>query len=74
MWLEDFPKMVAFEGEPSIIQGSGSLAFTTGVATAKFEIDGEIVDGAMKWLAICEKQANGEWKLLADMWNDEPLD
>ena len=73
VWLEDFPKLVAFEGEPSVIHGSGTMAFTSGVATAKFEIDGEVVDGAMKWLAICERQEDGGWKLLADMWNDSPL-
>ena len=72
-WLKNFPKIVAFEGEPSIVQGSGTMAFTTGVAKAKFEVEGEIVDGALKWLAIFERQEDGDWKMLADMWNDEPL-
>jgi ketosteroid isomerase-like protein len=72
-WLGDFPKLVSFEGEPDFIRGSGTFAVSSGVAKAKFEIEGEIVDGAMKWLAVFEKQADGGWKMLADMWNDEPL-
>ena len=72
-WLDGFPKMLEFEGEPSVVQGCGTLAFTTGVATAKLEIDGEIVDQAMKWLVVFERQDDGGWKMLANMWNDEPL-
>jgi len=72
-WLDGFPKVVAFEGEPSVVQGTGTMAFTTGVARAKLEIDGEIVDQAIKWLAIFERQDDGGWKMLADMWNDQPL-
>ena len=73
-WLESFPKLLEFSGKPSIIHGHGNIAFTTGVAHAKMEIDGAVVDDAMKWLGIFERQEDGSWKMLADMWNAEPLE
>jgi ketosteroid isomerase-like protein len=72
-YLEGFPVTLEFSGEPALIKGSGDMAFTIGHARGKFEIDGEAVDIAMKWLAIYERQADGRWKMLADMWNGDPL-
>ncbi len=70
-WLEGFPKALEFAGEPSIVRGSGNMAFTSGSARGQMEIDGEAVDAGFKWLAVFEKQEDGTWKMLADMWNDD---
>ena len=72
-WFEGFPKLLEFEGEPSVVRGGGNMAFTTGVARAKLEMDGKVVDAGFKWLAIFERQEYGGWKMLANMYNDEPL-
>ena len=72
-WLEGFPRVLEFDGEPSVVRGSGAMAFTTGVARARLEVEGEAVDAAMKWLAVFEQQEDGGWKMLVDMWNGEPL-
>ncbi len=69
-WLESFPRFIEFAGEPSVVRGSGDMAFTTGVAHGKLEIDGEAVDTVFKWLAVLERQDDGEWKMLADAWNE----
>jgi ketosteroid isomerase-like protein len=73
-WLEGFPRVLEFAGEPSLVRGSENMAFTTGIARAKLEMEGEVVDAAMKWLAIFERQDDGGWKMLVDMWNGNPMD
>jgi hypothetical protein len=30
------------------------------------------VAARFKWLAVYEKQNNGKWMMVADIWNDEP--
>lgn len=70
-WLEGFPRMTAFEGVPSAIRGSADMAFTTGTASAILVIDGKPTPGRFKWLAVFQKQADGKWRMLADMWNDD---
>jgi len=70
-WLEGFPEMTSFEGVPSAIRGTGDVALTTGTASATFVVDGKPTPGRFKWLAVFQKQADGTWKMLADMWNDE---
>ncbi len=70
-WFEGFPKFLEFAGEPSVVRGSGNIAFTTGSAEGKLEVDGEAVDARFKWLAVFEKQADNSWKMVADMWNDD---
>ena len=72
-WLEGFPKVLEFKGSPSVVRGTGNMAFTTGVAHTKLEMDGEAIDAAMKWLAVFERQDNGGWKMIVDMWNGDPL-
>ena len=72
--LETFPPTLEFEGEPSVIKGSGDMAFTTGHCKAKLLLDGRPTDVGMKWLAIFERQDDGMWKVIADTWNDSPLD
>lgn len=72
-WFESFPKIVDFSGTPTNIRGDGHMAFTTGIAKATLEVDGEAADVAFKWLAIFERQGDGTWKMVADMWNDEPV-
>ncbi|HUP51441.1 MAG TPA: DUF4440 domain-containing protein [Longimicrobiales bacterium] len=72
-WFATFPRFVEFSAEPTVIRGRGDMAFTTGVAKAKLEVDGEVRDAAFKWLAVFERQANGEWKMVADGFNNSPL-
>ena len=72
-WLEGFPKVLAFSSSPSVVRGTGNMAFTTGVAHAKLEMDGEPIDAAMKWLAVFDRQGDGGWKMVVDMWNGDPL-
>jgi len=72
-WLESFPRFLEFSAEPTVIRGSGDMAFTTGVAKAKLEVDGEPQDAAFKFLAVFQRQSNGEWKMAADGWNELPL-
>jgi ketosteroid isomerase-like protein len=69
-WFGSFPRFVEFSGEPMVVRGSGDMAFTTGVAKAKLEVEGEIVDTSIKWLAVFERQDDGGWKMTADAWNE----
>jgi ketosteroid isomerase-like protein len=71
--FETFPTTLEFEGEPSVIKGSGDMAFTSGYCKAKLVLDDTPTDVGMKWLALFERQADGGWKVIADMWNDAPL-
>lgn len=72
-FLRQFPRFVEFEGEPSVVRGSGGMAFTTGVGQAKLEVDGDVQDTHFKWLAVFERQADGGWKMVADAWNEQPV-
>jgi ketosteroid isomerase-like protein len=70
-WLEGFPTITAFEGVPRVIRGSTDLAFTTGSGSMTLTLDGKPTPGRFKWLAVFHKQADGNWRMLADMWNEE---
>lgn len=70
-WLEGFPSITAFEAVPSAVRGSADLAFTSGSGSMTVMVNGQPTPGRFKWLAVCQKQADGKWKMLADMWNDE---
>jgi ketosteroid isomerase-like protein len=70
-WLEGFPKILEFSGEPSVVQGNGTMAFTSGSAPAKLEVNGEVTEARFKWLAVFEKDEGGTWKMIANMFNDD---
>lgn len=73
-WLEGFPNLREFEGAPSTVRGDGRMAFTTGRARALMDVDGQEVETWFQWLAVFEKQLDGSWKMVADMWNEEGED
>jgi ketosteroid isomerase-like protein len=54
---------------------SGDLAMMYGTFTLRVEPeDGPAVDDAGKWSCACERQPDGSWKTLYNIWNsDHPL-
>jgi ketosteroid isomerase-like protein len=54
---------------------SGDMAVMHGTFTLRVEPEvGPAVDDAGKWVCACQRQADGSWKTLYNIWNsDHPL-
>jgi ketosteroid isomerase-like protein len=54
---------------------SGDLAMMHGTFTLRVEPEiGPAVDDAGKWVCACQRQVDGSWKTLYNIWNsDHPL-
>ncbi len=73
--LEALPAVTNLTLTPQLIDGQGNLAYARGTYT--FDVgpaDGELVNMVGKWQAIYERQADGSWLCVSDIWNtDTPM-
>ena len=70
------PSMTAFTITTTETRGFGDLAYDMGTWTATMQMEGmeEPYQDAGKYMAICEKQADGTWLMKVAIWNsDIPL-
>jgi len=57
------------------VRVSGDLATAWGIdtGTTKLSSGGEPIKYNLKWLIVFERQSDGTWKCIYEMWNDNPL-
>ena len=74
-WLEQLPPINSFNFRLQDLRGNGDLAFMRGVySTTVARLDGTTVDDCGKTLLAFQKQPNGSWLCVSDIWNsDLPL-
>jgi ketosteroid isomerase-like protein len=74
-WLEQLPAINSFSFRLQDLRGNGELAFMRGVYSITFTLpDGTTVTDFGKTLLAFEKQPDGSWLCVADIWNsDRPL-
>lgn len=73
---QGMPPMTEFTIRSAQIEGFGDLAYDMGTWTATMEMEGmeEPYQDAGKYVAVCEKQADGSWLMKVVIWNsDIPL-
>jgi ketosteroid isomerase-like protein len=74
-WLEAQPPVTGFTLTPQLVSGRADLAYARGTFT--FDLappDAEPVSMIGKWHAIYERQADGSWLCVSDIWNtDAPV-
>lgn len=73
-FIDAFSSLPAFEASfdsPMVALGpDGGMGFTIAAATLSFEgPDGEIVRNTFRDLHIWRREADGQWKVVVDMWN-----
>ncbi len=58
--------------EQVVVAGSGDIAWSRGTCDGTFTgPDGEAASIKNKWLKVWQKQPDGEWKNLVNMWNSD---
>jgi ketosteroid isomerase-like protein len=69
------PPRTGFTITPQVIAGDGDLAYARGAYTIDMAPpDGDPVSNVGKWHAIYERQADGSWLCVSDIWNtDAPV-
>jgi uncharacterized protein (TIGR02246 family) len=74
-WVSEFPEMTSLAVTPTEIQGRGDLAFVRGTYSFTVVPPGmEPVSDRGNYMEIWQKQADGSWLILRDIWNsDQPL-
>jgi ketosteroid isomerase-like protein len=69
-WLEALPPVTGLTLTPQVIDGQGNLAYARGTFTfGAAPPDAEPVNQVGKWQAIYERQADGSWLCVSDIWN-----
>jgi ketosteroid isomerase-like protein len=74
-WLEQLPPINSFSFRLQDLRGNGGLAFMRGVYSITVALpDGTTVDDCGKTLLAFQKQPDGSWLCVTDIWNsDLPL-
>lgn len=71
-WLEALPPVTGFTLTPQVIGGQGTLAYARGSFTLDLApLDAEPVSTVGKWHAIFQRQADGSWICVSDIWNTD---
>ncbi len=72
---EAFPAVTGFTVTPQVVAGDGDLAYARGSFTLDLAPpDAQPVSSIGKWHAIYERQADGSWLCVSDIWNtDMPM-
>lgn len=74
-WLDALPPITGFTLAPQVVAGDGNLAYARGAFT--FDLappEAEPVSMVGKWHGIYERQADGSWLCVSDIWNtDTPV-
>jgi ketosteroid isomerase-like protein len=73
--FDALPPVTGFTLTPQVVAGEGDLAYARGAFTLDTAPpEAEPVNMVGKWLAIYERQADGSWLCVSDIWNtDTPL-
>lgn len=73
--LEELPPVTGFSLTPQAIEGDGDLAYARGTFTLDLAPpDGDPIAMVGKWQAVYERQADGSWLCVSDIWNtDSPM-
>jgi ketosteroid isomerase-like protein len=73
--FDALPPVTGFTLTPQVVAGEGDLAYARGAFTLDVAPpDAEPVHTVGKWLAIYERQPDGSWLCVSDIWNsDLPL-
>ncbi len=69
---EALPAITNLALTTQLIDGQGDLAYARGTYT--FDVgpsEGELVNVVGKWHAIYERQADGSWLCVSDIWNQD---
>jgi len=74
-WMDALPPVTGFTLTPQVIDGRGDLAYARGTFTLDVAPpDADVVNMVGKWHAIYERQADGSWLCVSDIWNtDMPM-
>lgn len=72
-WLAAFPPVRRFTADIEAIDGRGDLAYVRGAYAMTLQPEGAPgpVDDAGKFLEIRQKQPDGSWLLIADIFNSD---
>lgn len=71
LW-DALPPRTGFTITPQVIAGDGDLAYARGAYTLGLAPpDGDPVNMVGKWHAIYERQADGSWLCVSDIWNTD---
>ena len=63
---------ITWKTQHSYVSKSGELGYTSGNFQDAFkDKDGKLVKETGKFLCVWEKQADGSWKAIHDMWNSD---
>ncbi|MFM2289296.1 MAG: hypothetical protein RL684_2439 [Pseudomonadota bacterium] len=63
---------ITWKTQHSYVSKSGELGYTSGNFQNAFkDKDGKLVKESGKFLCVWEKQADGSWKAVHDMWNSD---
>lgn len=73
--LDALPPITGFTVTPQVVAGDGDLAWARGAYTLDLAPpDADPVSMVGKWQAIYERQADGSWVCVSDIWNtDMPM-
>jgi ketosteroid isomerase-like protein len=74
-WLEALPPVTGFTLTPQAVAGDGDLAWARGTFTLDLAPAGaKPVNMVGKWQAVYNRQADGSWLCVSDIWNtDTPM-
>ncbi len=74
-WIEALPPVTSFTLTPQVVAGDGDLAYARGAFTLDLAPpEAEPVNMVGKWHAIYERQTDGSWLCVSDIWNtDTPM-
>jgi uncharacterized protein (TIGR02246 family) len=69
---QSFDEMTAEGGGEAVdVRVAGDLAYARGpwVATSTPKTGGEPIQDNSKWVEVLQRQADGSWKIICEMWN-----
>jgi ketosteroid isomerase-like protein len=74
-WATALPPVTGFTVTPQVVAGHGDLAHARGAFTLDLAPSGATpVHMVGKWSAIYQRQADGSWLCVSDIWNtDTPM-
>lgn len=74
-WLEAMPPVTGFTLTSQVVAGDGDMAYARGTFTLDLAPpDAEPVNMVGKWQAVYERQTDGSWLCVSDIWNtDAPM-